>query len=147
MLYSDEQQMLAQLNRIEEKLDRLLTIMNQTPTTATPGIPKRFNECLEHLQQGHKIKAIKVYREIFGVSLKAAKKAIEDIERDNKSISAESQEEKEQKDFERAVVELVHEGKKIHAIKVYRERTNVGLKEAKEAVEYLYDNTNNGKSW
>lgn len=32
---------------------------------------------------------------------------------------------------------LVRDGKKIQAIKVYRERTGVGLKEAKDAVEAL----------
>lgn len=35
------------------------------------------------------------------------------------------------------VRELKASGKLIHAIKVYRERTGVGLKEAKEAVERL----------
>ena len=33
------------------------------------------------------------------------------------------------------VVELVRRGKLIQAIKIYRERTGVGLKEAKDAVE------------
>ncbi|MFI2200658.1 ribosomal protein L7/L12 [Streptomyces sp. NPDC020192] len=35
------------------------------------------------------------------------------------------------------VAALVREGKKIHAIKVYRESTGAGLKEAKEAVDRL----------
>ncbi|PKW11120.1 Ribosomal protein L7/L12 C-terminal domain-containing protein [Streptomyces sp. 1222.5] len=35
------------------------------------------------------------------------------------------------------VTALVREGKKIHAIKVYRETTGAGLKEAKEAVDRL----------
>ncbi|MGI5456386.1 ribosomal protein L7/L12 [Streptomyces sp. CA-249302] len=35
------------------------------------------------------------------------------------------------------VAELVRDGKKIEAIKVYREATGVGLKEAKDAVEKL----------
>lgn len=35
------------------------------------------------------------------------------------------------------VTALVREGKKIHAIKVYREATGAGLKEAKEAVDRL----------
>lgn len=33
--------------------------------------------------------------------------------------------------------ELLRQGKKIEAIKVYRQRTGVGLKEAKEAVERM----------
>lgn len=39
-------------------------------------------------------------------------------------------------DRERIMV-LVRNGKKIHAIKLYREVTGAGLREAKEAVEYL----------
>lgn len=39
-------------------------------------------------------------------------------------------------DRERILV-LLHGGKKIHAIKLYREVTGAGLREAKEAVEYL----------
>jgi ribosomal protein L7/L12 len=35
------------------------------------------------------------------------------------------------------VLRLLREGKKIEAIKVYRERTGAGLKEAKDAVERL----------
>jgi len=38
-------------------------------------------------------------------------------------------------DLDPDVVELVNSGKKIHAIKLYRERTGLGLKEASEAIE------------
>ncbi|MGP3977309.1 ribosomal protein L7/L12 [Streptomyces sp. 8N114] len=37
----------------------------------------------------------------------------------------------------REVIELLRNGKKLHAIKRYRELTGEGLKEAKEAVERL----------
>jgi len=33
------------------------------------------------------------------------------------------------------VVQLINSGKKIHAIKLYRERTGLGLKEAHDAIE------------
>lgn len=36
-------------------------------------------EIVEALKQGHKIKAIKRYREVFGVGLKEAKEAIDDM--------------------------------------------------------------------
>ena len=39
--------------------------------------------------------------------------------------------------LERQVRELLAEGRKIEAIKVYRERTGVGLADAKEAVERI----------
>ncbi len=38
---------------------------------------------------------------------------------------------------ERELVDLLTDGKKIEAIKVYRQRTGAGLKEAKDAVEAL----------
>jgi ribosomal protein L7/L12 len=37
-----------------------------------------------------------------------------------------------------AVVELVRQNRKIEAIKLYREMTGVGLKEAKEVVDRLF---------
>jgi len=38
---------------------------------------------LEHLREGRKINAIKVYREDTGVDLKAAKEAVEKLQRDH----------------------------------------------------------------
>jgi ribosomal protein L7/L12 len=35
------------------------------------------------------------------------------------------------------IVNLLRQGQKIEAIKIYRERTNLGLKEAKDAVEAI----------
>ncbi len=42
-----------------------------------------------------------------------------------------------QSDLEREARELLSQGKKIQAIKIWRERTGAGLKEAKQAVEAL----------
>lgn len=44
---------------------------------------------------------------------------------------------REQEPWSDEVAALLRDGKKIQAIKVYREATGVGLKEAKEAVERL----------
>jgi ribosomal protein L7/L12 len=38
-------------------------------------------------------------------------------------------------DLDPAVIELINNGKKINAIKLYREQTGLGLKEAHDAVE------------
>ena len=38
-------------------------------------------------------------------------------------------------DLDPEIVQLVNSGKKIHAIKLYRERTGLGLKEAHDAIE------------
>jgi ribosomal protein L7/L12 len=35
------------------------------------------------------------------------------------------------------IVSLLRQGRKIEAVKIYRERTNLGLKEAQDAVEAL----------
>ena len=84
------------------------------------------------LAQGRKIEAVRIYREQTGVGLAEAKDAVERLERgaiDGGATVA--------SDFDQQLLELLAKGKKIPAIKLYRERTNVGLKEAKDAVEAL----------
>src|SRR5437773_1163698 len=76
------------------------------------------------LEQGHKIEAIKLYRERSGAGLAEAKKAVEQMQVD--VIFAES-------DIEQQLVGLLRQGRKIEAIKTYRQRTRSGLKDAKEA--------------
>jgi large subunit ribosomal protein L7/L12 len=93
---------------------------------------------LSLVKQGHKIAAIKLYREQTGSGLAEAKAAVETlaagqrIERRNAEadgIKAES--------LEGQVLAFMQGQKKIEAIKLYREQTGVGLKEAKDAVESL----------
>jgi ribosomal protein L7/L12 len=85
------------------------------------------------LGEGQKIQAIKLYRERTGVGLRQAKEAVEAIERGEPLPIPETIDES----FERELVGLLHQGQKIEAIKLYRERTGVGLKEAKDAVEAI----------
>lgn len=87
------------------------------------------------VRAGQKIEAIKRYRELTGVGLREAKEAIEAFERDGTlSLPPKSS----------AVLRQVHDseieaqirsGHLIDAIKLYREKNGVGLKEAKDAVE------------
>ncbi len=85
------------------------------------------------LAEGRKIEAIKLYRQETGAGLAKAKKAVEALERgeprapDNKADAS----------LEADLLPLLQQGRKIEAVKLYRERTNTGLKEAKEAVESL----------
>jgi large subunit ribosomal protein L7/L12 len=85
------------------------------------------------IQTGQKIEAIKQYRERTGSGLKEAEDAVEALERGeplptpNAVLTTVDQD----------VVSLVREGKKIAAIKLYRDKTGVGLAEAKAAVEVL----------
>jgi ribosomal protein L7/L12 len=83
------------------------------------------------IEAGQKIEAIKQYRERTGSGLKEAKDAVEALERGEqlptpKAILT---------TVDQDVVSLVREGKKIAAIKLYREKTGVGLAEAQAAVE------------
>lgn len=103
-----------------------------------------LKEVARLIREGNKIEAIKAYRETFDVSLAEAKSAVEKMEagqpvimpsgapaspaRSSQSVSHEA--------FTRAEISrLVQLGNKIEAIKLYREKTGAGLKEAKDAVE------------
>jgi large subunit ribosomal protein L7/L12 len=92
------------------------------------------------LSQGQIIPAIKLYREQTGVGLAEAKAAVEQIGRgesfsDQEAVGADNQ--GFAADLEKPILELLVVGKKIAAIKLYRERTGLGLKDAKDAVEAL----------
>jgi len=87
-------------------------------------------------RSGEKIEAIKLYREQHGVSLADAKEAVDAISRgetapnlpDQAPIASGSDD---------AVRALVAKGEIIEAIKAYREIHDVGLKEAKDAVDAM----------
>jgi ribosomal protein L7/L12 len=92
------------------------------------------------LSQGQIIQAIKLYREQTGVGLAEAKAAVEQIGRgesvsDQKAVGADSQVAADA--LEKQILELLVAGRKIAAIKLYRERTGSGLKDSKDAVEAL----------
>jgi ribosomal protein L7/L12 len=85
--------------------------------------------------QGNKIQAIKVYRELTGVGLKEAKDYVDALE-----AGAAPQPAAPPPDRTAGLAEvhaLAQQGNKIQAIKVYRELTGVGLKEAKDYVDRI----------
>jgi ribosomal protein L7/L12 len=85
------------------------------------------------LAENRKIEAIKRYREATGAGLAAAKEAVEALERGEsppRTKPADSA-------LEAETVSLLKGGKKIKAVKLNRERTGTGLKEAKGAVESI----------
>ena len=86
------------------------------------------------LESGNKILAIKRYREETGVGLAEAKAAVESLEAGG-SFTEPVQSDDPQVTSE--IVTLLSHGEKIKAIKLYREQFRVGLKEAKEAVDYI----------
>lgn len=82
------------------------------------------------LQRGNTLEAIKILRESSGVGLKEAKDRIDQHLRGVSAsvIPAVGS-------LPPAVVEAMRQGQKIEAIKLLREQTGLGLKEAKQAVE------------
>lgn len=85
------------------------------------------------LAEGQKLEAIRRYREATGAELAAAKEAVEALEREQRHVTSESVD----SDLEAEIVGLLQGLKKMDAVKLYRERTGLGLKEAKDAVEAI----------
>lgn len=81
---------------------------------------------------GKKIEAIRRYREIHNVGLREAKEAVEAIVASPEAPAAGRL---ESGDPAAEIDALLQSGQKIQAIKRYRELHNVGLKEAKEAID------------
>lgn len=103
-----------------------------TPTKQKDAEGELLDQLQQLLHQGRKIDAIKVYREHSGAGLAQAKEFVE-------SLAAGEQPRASNVDdaFERELLNLLRACEKIQAIKIYRDRTGVGLKEAKDAVESL----------
>lgn len=116
-------------------------LAKQTPLVA-PAKPLDLGAWREEVRrlilEGKKIPAIKLYREQTGVELREAKRAVEQMEEElhmdwkplptPPPVVVEPSEE---------VRRLILEGRKIPAIKLYREQTGVGLREAKDTVEAM----------
>jgi len=91
------------------------------------------------IARGNLIEAIKIYRERTGAGLKESKDAVERIAaglRTPEGDAAPATGPLRDEDLTQ-IHGMLQRGEKINAIKVYRERTGVGLKEAKDAVEAL----------
>lgn len=101
---------------------------------AAPGLtgPVTLDDVKRLALMGRKIQAIKEYRRLHATSLKAAKNAVEQLMAGG-SLPEESPA-PACSGFDE-VRQLAAQGRKIEAIKRYRELTRVGLVEAKSAVE------------
>jgi ribosomal protein L7/L12 len=106
----------------------------ETQRLADPAFAASLEKQIEDLlAQDKKIEAIKTYRQATGVSLKEAMDAVENIGtgsswRRAKIIPADKHDQ---------ITELLRQNRQIEAIRLYREVTGAGLKEAKDAVEEI----------
>ena len=118
---------------LKEAKDAVEAIQRGVPAPLSAGVDESFrSELVSLLDRGQKIEAIKLYRERTGAGLKEAKDAVEAIQRGQAPALTGLDEA-----LERELVGLLQQGQKIEAIKLYRERTGAGLKEAKDAVDAL----------
>lgn len=99
------------------------------PGAPDPGV-------LAALQAGNKILAIKLYRERTGASLKASKEAVDALERGERAPAAAPGSGGDPLQ-DSALLAAMAAGRKIVAVKRYRELTGASLREAKDAVDSL----------
>jgi len=120
------------------------TVLGAEPArrpAAAPGTPGSVrNEVANLLVQGGKMEAIKLMRDKTGLPLAAAKAAVEAIGREDAivppapGLAATIQRAQQMSD---EVRRLAARGQKIEAIKLLREKSGLGLKEAKDLVDRL----------
>jgi ribosomal protein L7/L12 len=109
--------------------------------------PEQLRFVLEAIERGHKIEAVKRYREATGAGLAESKDAVEAIMASPLAWAPQPPIPHTphmavpsgilSPDKQAAIVSLLRNGRKIEAIKLYREETGLGLAESKEAVEAL----------
>lgn len=99
----------------------------------------------ELIQQGRKIEAIKLLRETTGIGLKEAKEAVEQLSGETTgSAQARPEPMPRPGSVSEEVQNLAHQGNKIEAIKLLREQTGMGLKEAKQRVDAVTGSRGSG---
>lgn len=98
----------------------------------------------QHVQQIHELieadqilLAIQVYRAATGVSLAEAKRAVEEMAQNERAKPPAGAPSYDDPVLESKIQSLLSKGKKIEAVKIYRARYNIGLKEAKDAVDRI----------
>ena len=102
--------------------------------------PEQVAQIHAELASGRKINAIKLYREVTGVGLKEAKEAVEAIQQAQQPVSSGYHSlaaNQPRGDVMAQIEQELRAKRKISAVKLYREAYNVGLKEAKDAVDAM----------
>lgn len=104
------------------------------PDSDTGSLPDDtfYQHLRQLLNENQRIQAVAAYRRRTGVDLMAAVEAIDALSRDQEFNVSSSD-----ADLEWEIVGHLERGEKIGAIKLYRTKTGLGLKEAKDAVEAI----------
>lgn len=138
----DEVEPLLQYGR-GEALVRLSEKLAEHPMAAAKStFSVNMQMVADELQNGNKINAIKIYREMAGVGLKEAKDYVDQLEKQIKQGGGAAMGSASPSGPINAadmpdVIQALRNNRKIEAIKVYREQTGLGLKESKDAVDAL----------
>lgn len=115
----------------------VLTIRSKSVEVVNPTPPQsqtaRSPE--ELVRAGKKLEAVKRYRELHRVDLKRAKEAVEALADGGSALPPKGVMLRQVNDSD--IEHQIRTGHLIDAIKLYREKTGVGLKEAKDAVEAM----------
>jgi len=125
--------------------DTKLVLGLSTGKTEEPAPASGSNDLTLEVQslliQGRKIEAIKLLKEGSGIPLEAAKTAVDAMEKlgtlgtTTLSITTNTTTLSQQDSAE--IQRLIRQGEKIEAIKLIRDRTGLGLKEAKDVADRL----------
>jgi ribosomal protein L7/L12 len=103
-----------------------------------PGLqPDQVQKIHELIHAKQVIQAIRLYREATGVGLAEAKQAIEEMAQMELTKPPSGVRNYDDPILESKIKSLLAKGKKIDAVKIYREEYGIGLMEAREAVERI----------
>lgn len=99
--------------------------------------PHQAQKIHELIDASQILMAIQVYREATGVSLAEAKQAVEQMARMEAARPPSDSRNFDNPVLESKIRSMLAKGKKIEAVKIYREEYGIGLKEAKDAVDRI----------
>ncbi|HKY53763.1 MAG TPA: hypothetical protein VJM08_05615 [Anaerolineales bacterium] len=103
-----------------------------------PGLsPDQVQKIHELLHKKQLIQAVQLYHQATGVSLAEAKEAVEEMALVEVSKPPSGVRSYDDPVMESKIRSLLAKGKKIEAVKIYREEYGIGLKEAKDAVDRI----------
>ncbi|MBN2551015.1 MAG: hypothetical protein JXB15_17770 [Anaerolineales bacterium] len=121
-----------------EAFERGEPLMIPPAPPARPTAAGGMSEVAEHLRQGNKLEAIKAYILATGAGLKEAKDAVEALERgEQQPVILPASMPAPGEDWLAQVKEHLRQGQKIAAVKLYRQATGAGLREAKDAIDAM----------